>query len=310
MKNERKKQVLINNIYNFLDITKDEKLETKPTDGDLIPREDLSEKFEQKDLQQYKKDYSSKIDRQIMIIAQNISNSLFNLPNEKFTAFISRYKVWGLDITMQQFIINFYLVVKTDNMLRQFVMLHMDKIISTVKEYLEKYLITHMNDFNFKEPRIDFVKKQLESKMKENDLQLKEKLENQTFKNDKEENEDVKIPEQHLASEKDLTIEPFNAKVEDTEAVPQILSMDDILNMDEDELNNLEKAAQNKKIPEIQNNMENINEKPAAEEEQPQKNTQEENEAENDNERQMEQQILNDLKQQHQNLQRGFTNNG
>jgi hypothetical protein len=35
-----------------------------------------------------------------MIISENIMNSLFALNNEKFSAFMSRYDVWGFDLTM------------------------------------------------------------------------------------------------------------------------------------------------------------------------------------------------------------------
>lgn len=316
--NQNKKQILLNNLYEFLNSTKDQTLQLNPQDGDILQRTDsFRDKFEQKDLEEYKRDYSSRIDKQLLIIAQNISNSLFNLPNQKFTAFMSRYEVWGLDLTLQQFIINFYLVVKTDNMLRQFVMLHMDKIIKTVKEYVEKYLITHMFDFNFKEPRTDYVKKQLVKQMKQNDLKLKEKLADQKFEEQPktEEVQEAPIPEQHVEGQKEIKIEPFEAQVEKSNSIPYILSMDEMLKMSDDELKHLQKTIENKNIPQIQDNMKDVLNKEGQLKEKKEETSQptskeEPVENQTEDEKKMAQQILNNLKQQHQNLERGFTNNG
>lgn len=346
-----KKTVLIDNIYNYIK-NNHEELELKPEQFQISDeQQDFTLIDKQNDLQQYKKDYSSKIDKQILIISQNIVNSLLALNNEKFTAFMSRQSVWGFDLTMQQFINDFYLVVKTDNMLRSFVLSHMDKIINAAKNVLEKYLITHMNEFRFKETRTDYNKKKLIDQMKQNQKQIEERLKNKDLnaKQNKKQEKDSTTTEDFSSTSTssssttspstqatssttntsttspapgNIQITPFEAQVAGAEPnIPRILSMDQMMNMSDEDLQNINQIAQNNTIPPIENNMENVEVQPQTEEE-AETETPEENEApeENENpeeeeqqseeEQNMEQQILNNLRRQHSNLQQGFTNNG
>lgn len=306
-----KKQLLIDNLYDYLQQNNSQELQLKPQEyqENTAKKDDFSLLNKQSDLEEYKKDYSSKIDKQLLIISQNIVNSLFALNNQKFTAFMSRYDVWGFDLTMQQFIINFYLVVKTDNMLRQFVMSHMDKLIKIAKNVMEKYLITHMGEFQFRETRTDYNKKKIMDKIKETQKQLEQKLKEKDL-NAKEQEQETSQNEEEEAPEANIdqgipAIQPFNASVEGGE-VPQIYSIDDMLKMSDQELNNLNNKQANTKIPQIQDNMNNTENQPQTQNISPEQ----EAEPQNEEQRNMEQQILANLRREHQNLQKGFTNNG
>lgn len=319
-----KKSLLIDNLYNYIENNSEDTLELKPQQFQLTNNgEDFSLLRKDDDLEQYKKDYSSKIDKQIIIISQNIMNSLFGLNNQKFTAFISRYNVWGFDLTMQQFIINFYLVVKTDNMLRQFVMDHMDKIINVTRSVSQKYLITHMNEFRFRETRTDYNRKKILDQLKQNQKDIKEKLQNkdlsvkqeQVSNNTTNNNTTSPSTNANTTTTNNVEIIPFEAQVAGNENnVPKILSMDQIMNMSDEDLQHLDEVAKQQQVPQIENNMEGVQVQPETEEEQQEKqeeqNKTQQNKSQNEQQSQMEQQILNNLRKQHQNLQRGFTNNG
>lgn len=318
-----KKSLLIDNLYNYIENNSEDTLELKPQQFQLTNNgEDFSLLRKDDDLEQYKKDYSSKIDKQIIIISQNIMNSLFGLNNQKFTAFISRYNVWGFDLTMQQFIINFYLVVKTDNMLRQFVMDHMDKIINVTRSVSQKYLITHMNEFRFRETRTDYNRKKILDQLKQNQKDIKEKLQNKDLSVKQEQvsnnttNNNTTSPSTNAnTTTNNVEIIPFEAQVAGNENnVPKILSMDQIMNMSDEDLQHLDEVAKQQQVPQIENNMEGVQVQPETEEEQQEKqeeqNKTQQNKSQNEQQSQMEQQILNNLRKQHQNLQRGFTNNG
>ena len=320
-----KKQLLIDNLYNFLQNQNGQELQLKPQQYDVDPnqKDDFSLIAKDGDLEEYKKDYSSRIDKQILIISQNIIGSLFGLNNQKFTAFMSRYDVWGFDLTMQQFIINFYLVVKTDNMLRQFVLSHMQKIIKTARDVMQKYLITHMNEFRFRETRTDYNKKKLMDQAKAAKVDLNEKVKdkdlNPTGKEEKETGQAAAYEEPPIvvgqAAEGEggvPPIQPFNPEGGETEGgVPSILSMDDMMNMSEQELNNITTSPEGT-IPPIQPMNNEVGTIPPINQEPiytaPPKEGEEEQQTED--EKEMEQQILANLRQEHPGLQRGLTNNG
>lgn len=171
--NEKQKQrVLIDNIYDFLQRNKDEELELKPTEY-YNSDDDFSLFNKEVDLEEYKKDYSTEIDKEIYIIAQNINDDLFNLNDQKYLAIISRIDVWGFDLTMEQFILSYYLYIKKDNKLRQFVMNHMDKIIKAVKLIMDNRLVKGINRFEFRNNRNKLNIEKLKKQRKQNDQKLK-----------------------------------------------------------------------------------------------------------------------------------------
>lgn len=101
------------------------------------------------DLQTVQRRYGNKIDRQLNIISQNIINSFLSLPGYKFAAVLQRMKLWGFRLVIQQFIINYYLYIKKDNRLKQFVMFHMQRLVRILSISLQKQLIQNIHNFSF-----------------------------------------------------------------------------------------------------------------------------------------------------------------
>ena len=335
---KNKKQLLIDDLFNYINVRGQEQLQLKPDEFENDEeQEDFSLYRKEEDLEQYKKDYSSRIDRQINIISQNIMNSLFGLNNQKFSAFMSRYNVWGFDLTMQQFINSFYLVVKTDNMLRQFVLDHLDKIVNNTKEVMEKYLITHMSDFRFRELRTDYNKKKILDQIKKNQLDIDKKLNDRDltpYDQVKTKDGDEKIatsPNTETSLERTAiqTPQPIlelnnlnpNGGEEGEEGTEEdtqenrILSLNEIINGEQANVNpnqlpSIEDNLSGINLPQIQTPEQALNGEepgPAPEEEEEE---QEEQEQQSEEQQDVKQQILNDLRRQHSNLQQGFTNNG
>lgn len=78
----------------------------------------------------------------------------------------------GYDITLEQFITRYYLVIKKDNRLRQFVILYLSKILQEVKTVIEYQLLTKLNRFNFAEPNAEAELKKLEKQKISKQVQL------------------------------------------------------------------------------------------------------------------------------------------
>lgn len=330
---KNKKQLLIDGLYNYITTRGEEQLQLKPDEFENLEKNqnDFSLYNKEDDLEQYKKDYSSRIDKQILIIAQNIMNSLFGLNNEKFSAFMSRYNVWGFDLTMQQFINSFYLVVKTDNMLRQFILDHMDKIINVTRNVMQKYLITHMSSFTFNEARTDYNKKKLLNKMKKNQIAINEKMKQRNVDPVKK-NEEVETPTSGAVvapnTEGQINTTPIigqpqleiNNLTSGNIGQPRIYSLEEMMNMSDEQLDQATQFAQPNPIednlsgitpPPIQSPEELLhqNKKEQNTEQEPKTTEQPPSEQPSEEEIKMQQQILANLKKQHQNLQRGATNN-
>lgn len=73
----------------------------------------------------------------------------FELDKDKFSAVLQRIRIWGYDVCLEEFITEYYLEIKQDNMLRQFVLLHLDKLIVRLKDIIEMQLLEHINKFDF-----------------------------------------------------------------------------------------------------------------------------------------------------------------
>lgn len=319
-KQHNKKQLLIDGLYNYITNRGEEQLQLKPDEfKENDDKEDFSLYQKDNDLEEYKKDYSSKIDKQILIISQNIMNSLFSLNNQKFSAFMSRYNVWGFDITMQQFINNFYLVVKTDNKLRQFILDHMEKILPTTRGVMQKYLITHMNSFSFKETRTEFNKKKLIDKLKLNQIDIDKKMKKKDKKPVKEFSYDNTLPSStstssgiqnsssttvnNSAPKTEIQLNNLNSNTTEGQTENKIYTLDEIMNGTKQE---------NQQSP-IEDNLSGVT--PPTEAPEEMTNTQNETqptaeEQLSEEQQQMEQQILDNLRREHPNLQRRVTTNG
>lgn len=63
----------------------------------------------------------------------------------------------GYELTLEEFILEYYLELKRDNLLRQFVLIHLDKLVVRLTDIIRTQLFKHMDDFKFQD--IDEVKK-------------------------------------------------------------------------------------------------------------------------------------------------------
>ena len=170
-----KNDFLIDRIYNFLQNNKDNlNVELKPNEYSNLEDNDSQFNFKyKKDLEVIQKDYSTQIDKQLDIISNNIAIKFFELNDEKFQAILERIMLWGYDLCLEEFILNYYLIIKKDNRLRQFIILHLLKLISRLKNIIEKQLILKMNNFNFKNGEDDELKT-LNYKLAEKEAKLLE----------------------------------------------------------------------------------------------------------------------------------------
>ena len=151
----------VNNNGNQLDLTDrllqylntidlNEPIEVKPNEY-VFTQEKKSKQtnIDNVDIEVLNKDYSTKLDKQLKNIGNNIVVKFFELNDEKFKAIMSRITLWGYELCLEEFITNYYLIIKKDNRLRQFVLLHLTKLIKIVKEIIEKQLTVKMHKFDF-----------------------------------------------------------------------------------------------------------------------------------------------------------------
>jgi hypothetical protein len=96
-----------------------------------------------------------KLNKQIDIIVHNILIKLFELNTEKFNAVLTRIKVWGYELTLEEFILGYYVKVKRDNRLKLFVQLNIEKIIKKLIQFIEKHLLSNVELFDFSSENIE-----------------------------------------------------------------------------------------------------------------------------------------------------------
>lgn len=138
------KHNLIEKLVNFLKETDlNEPLEVKPAD------EFYSIESQKNDVEKVTKDYATELDKQLDVICQNIAIRFFELNDEKFQAIMQRIELWGYELCLEEFILNYYLIIKKDNRLRQFVLLHLPKLIKMLKNTIQVELTTKMYEFDF-----------------------------------------------------------------------------------------------------------------------------------------------------------------
>ena len=168
--NAKERQTLIEQLKEFLDETKNETLELKPKDFNESSNDDKSKAQVNKDLEVLEKDYSSDINSQLYNIAENIVFVLRGLPEEKFKAVLDRFLTWGILPTMEEFIMDYYLNIKKDADLRQFVIIHFAKILKLTENILNSQSILRIakQDFtNDNDEEIQILRNKLKEKEKE-----------------------------------------------------------------------------------------------------------------------------------------------
>lgn len=168
--NAKERQTLIEQLKEFLDETKNETLELKPKDFNETSNDDKSKAQINKDLEVLEKDYSSDINSQLYNISENIVFTLRGLPEEKFKAVLDRFLTWGILPTMEEFIIDYYLTIKKDADLRQFVIMHFSKILKLTENILNSQSILRIakQDFtNDNDEEIQILRNKLKEKEKE-----------------------------------------------------------------------------------------------------------------------------------------------
>lgn len=201
-KNAKERQALIDQLKEFLAETKDEKLELKPKDFNEETSDNKSKAQVSKDLEVLQKDYSSDIDSQLYNIAENIVFTLRGLPEEKFKAVLDRFLTWGILPTMEEFIMDYYLNVKKDTDLRQFIVMHFIKILRLTENILNSQSILRLakQDFtNDNDEEIQILREKLKEKEKELMNVMPEKMiENSSMDLIRNENKKQQIKQQIL----------------------------------------------------------------------------------------------------------------
>lgn len=168
--NAKERQILIEQLKEFLDETKNETLELKPKDFNENSNDDKSKAQVNKDLEVLEKNYSSDINSQLYNISENIIFTLRGLPEEKFKAVLDRFLTWGILPTMEEFIMDYYLTIKKDADLRQFVIIHFSKILKLTENILNSQSILRIakQDFtNDNDEEIQILRNKLKEKEKE-----------------------------------------------------------------------------------------------------------------------------------------------
>lgn len=167
--NAKERQSLIEQLIDFLHETRYDELELKPKDRDETITDDSNAQLTE-DLEILKKDYSTDIDKQLYNIAENIVFSLKSLSEDQFKAVLDRFLLWGIQQTMEEFIFDYYLIIKKDIDLRQFIVIHMNKLLTIIENILNKQSILRIakQDFtNNADEEIESLRKKLKEKEKE-----------------------------------------------------------------------------------------------------------------------------------------------
>jgi hypothetical protein len=77
----------------------------------------------------------------------------------------------GYELCLEEFILNYYLVIKKDNRLRQFIILHLTKLINAVQNMIEIQLLTKMEKFKISN-ETDNELESLQQKLAEKETEL------------------------------------------------------------------------------------------------------------------------------------------
>lgn len=167
MNNDNNESSLLRSLHRYLQDKKDDKLELKPNE---FKNSKSKKESALASLEKVSKDSMNIMTKENRIICDNILIAFYGLPDEKFTACIQKMNEWGMEICLREFILNYYLYIKKSNKLKQYITLHLDLIISMLKNIIETDLFENMKNFNFET-----------YKMKENVEFLKNDYKNREF---------------------------------------------------------------------------------------------------------------------------------
>ncbi len=181
--NAKERQDLLEQLKEFLDDTKNEKLELKPKDFNDVESNDKSNAHINKDLETLEKTYSSNINSQLYNIAENIIFTLKSLPEEKYKAVLDRFLTWGIIPTMEEFIMDYYLLIKHNTDLRQFVIIHFGKILKLTENILNSQSILRIAKQDFTDNDDEEIQS-LREKLKEKEQELLKVMPEKLVKND------------------------------------------------------------------------------------------------------------------------------
>lgn len=134
---------LMSTLYNYIQDTKDTKLEIKPKEYNET-KEDQYSTYE--NIVKYKNNVKLNENK---IICGNIITKFFELNDEKFLLCLNKILAWGFETFFKEFILNYYLYIKKSNRLRQYIILNLSSIITILKNELELDLLENMKNFNF-----------------------------------------------------------------------------------------------------------------------------------------------------------------
>lgn len=158
---------ITNRLFKYLNDIKDEPLELKPNEFENLDKRDDS--FSNSNAETVKKDTGTIVSKEVRIICNNIIKTFLGLNDEKFLACMERIKQWNFEICMREFIMNYYIFVKSDNRLRYYVTNHLDHIILILKEEFENNIMKNVNLFNFENSKdnyeIQLLKNELKNKL-------------------------------------------------------------------------------------------------------------------------------------------------
>lgn len=164
-KKDENESKLLKTLYNYIQDTKDQKMEVKP---DEFASGSSVKEISSTNIEKIKKDSNTIMIRENQIICDNILMKFFELNDDKFMACMKRINDWGFDTCFREFILNYYLYIKKSNRLRQYIILHLDLIVSMLKDIMEMQLIEGMKNFNFESYKtreeVEFLKNDLKNR--------------------------------------------------------------------------------------------------------------------------------------------------
>lgn len=153
-------------IYDYLQPKKKQELELKPKEHKNQDKSFYEMSTLAADrLEKYK---NSSVLKENKIVCQNIIIKFFELDDKKFMACLNRIMSWGFDIFFREFILNYYLYIKKNNRLRQYILINLDSIIHMLKNELEIDLLNSLKNLNFENYKsyqeVEFLKNDLRNR--------------------------------------------------------------------------------------------------------------------------------------------------
>lgn len=210
------KDSITTQLFNYLNEIKDEPLELKPNEF-----ENLDKRDENSNVETVKKDTGTIVSKEVRIICNNIIKSFLGLNDEKFLACMDRIKQWNFEICMREFIMNYYIFIKSDNRLRFYITSHLDHIILILKEEFESNIVKNIKLFNFENSKDNYEIQLLKNDLK-NKLNVMIGIKSASF------NEDAPIAEKEIvrlnqSDKNDLRIEITNKLKRENPDLEEIL---------------------------------------------------------------------------------------